>query len=255
MDILICVKRVPATGAKIRLTEDEQAIDTRNLGFAISPHEECAVEAAVQLAEEYGGKTTVLTLGPPESAAQLREALAMGIDAAILLETDGRDWEPMATATAIADAIKSQQVAGKSFDLLLFGHESADAGGYQVGVRVAYAFNWPIVTGAKSIEVDGGKVTVKRESASGWEVFEVPLPAVITVKEGLNLPRYPSLPGRMRAKRKQIEQLAPSSPTSEGLEKIRLLVPPEDESTAHILGNGPAAAPNVIKILKDLGLV
>lgn len=254
MDILVCIKRVPATGAKIVLTEDAQEIETRNLGFAVSPHEECAVEEAVQLADKHGGTTTVLTLGSTDSTEQLREALAMGINEAILLETDGRDWAPMATARAIIAAIKALQAAGKHFDLLLFGNESADAGGYQVGVRVAYALNWPIVTGVKRLDVKGDKIIVRREAGGGWEVFELPLPAVVSVKEGINLPRYPSLPGRMRAKKKAIEQIKPVK-TESGLEKVRLLVPAEDTSSARILGEGPAVAPNVIEVLQALGLV
>ncbi|MEM7030074.1 MAG: electron transfer flavoprotein subunit beta/FixA family protein [Chloroflexota bacterium] len=254
MDILVCVKRVPATGAKIVLTEDGQAIDTRNLGFAVSPHEECAVEEAVRLTEKHGGDATVLTLGEEASIEQLREALSMGINDAILLETDGRDWQPISTANAIIDAIKVQQAAGKNFDLLLFGNESADSGGYQIGIRVAYAFDLPIVTGVKSIEIEGDKAVAKREAGSGWEVFEVDLPAVITVKEGINLPRYPSLPGRMRAKKKPIERIEPNQ-SEGGLEKIQLHVPQEEVTSAQILGDGPAAAPKVVQILKELGLV
>ena len=123
MDILVCVKRVPAPGTRIVLTADEQAIETKNLGFAISPHEECAVEEAVQLKEKHGGTTTVLTLGTAVSDEQLRGAMAMGVDEAILLETDGQDWQPIATAKAIVSAIQ-----GRKFDMLLFGNESADAG-------------------------------------------------------------------------------------------------------------------------------
>ena len=254
MEILVCVKRVPATGAKIVLTADSQAIETRNLGFAVSPHEECAVEEAVQLSEKHGGNTTVLTLGEEASIEQLREALSMGINEAILLETDGQDWEPMATANAIIKAIKTQQADGKNFDLLLFGNESADSGGYQIGMRVAYAFDLPIVTGVKNIQIEDGRVIAKREASGGWEVFEVDLPAVITVKEGINLPRYPSLPGRMRAKRKPITRIEPVQ-SGGGLEKVQLQVPVEEDSRAQILGDGPDAAPKVVGILKELGLV
>ncbi|MEP7359521.1 MAG: electron transfer flavoprotein beta subunit/FixA family protein, partial [Anaerolineales bacterium] len=135
MNILVCVKRVPATGAKISLTADEQDIDTRYLGFTISPHEECAVEEAVRLIEAKGGSSVVLTLGPDAAAEQLRDAMALGMDRGLLLETDGRDWDAGATAAAIVDAVRAEQAAGTQFDLILFGNESADSGGYQVGVR------------------------------------------------------------------------------------------------------------------------
>ena len=109
MNILVCVKRVPATGSKIVLTADSQDIDTRYLGFTISPHEECAVEEAVRIVEAQGGSSTVLTLGPEAAAEQLRDAMALGIDNAILLETDGRDWDAGATAGAIVAAIRTER--------------------------------------------------------------------------------------------------------------------------------------------------
>src|SRR5580704_16370077 len=104
MEILVCVKRVPMVGGKIVLTDDGQDVDTRLSGFTISPHEECAVEEAVQIVERLGGSVTVLTLGPPEAADQLRDALALGANVGVLLDAHGRDWGPIATAHAIASA-------------------------------------------------------------------------------------------------------------------------------------------------------
>jgi electron transfer flavoprotein beta subunit len=251
MNILVCVKRVPATGAKITLTEDEQEIDTRYLGFTISPHEECAVEEAIRLKEAHGGATTVLTLGPEAATEQLRFALAQGMDRAILLETDGSDWGPQATAQAIVEAIRAQP---QPFDLLLFGNESADSGGYQVGIRVAQALDLPCVTGIKALEIKNGAAIAKREAPGGWEVYEAPLPAAFTVKEGINLPRYPSLPGRLRAKKAQIEQTNPQC-RDDGLEKVRLKTPVEQHKGAEILGYGPEAAPKVVEVLKKMGVL
>ena len=108
MNVLVCVKRVPLTGGKIVLTADERAIETRHLGFTISPHEECGVEEAVRIVEAGGGSVTVLTLGPPEAEEQLRDAMAIGADRAILLETDGADWDPEATAAALVEAIQAE---------------------------------------------------------------------------------------------------------------------------------------------------
>ena len=135
MNVLVCVKRVPETGARITLTPDAQAIDTTLLGFTISPHEECAVEEALRITEQHGGSTTVLTLGPPGALEQLQNALAMGVGSGVLLETDGSDWNAEETAAAIAEAIGTRP---EPFDLLLFGNEAADSGDYQVGVRVAH---------------------------------------------------------------------------------------------------------------------
>jgi electron transfer flavoprotein beta subunit len=201
MNILVCIKRVPDTGAKIVLTEDQRRIETRYLGFTMSPHEECAAEEAVRLIEKHGGESTVLTLGPAEAIEQLRAALSIGIDKAVLLETDGNDWDAMAASQAIGDAVEAMRKEGTEFELLLFGNESADSGGYQVGIRVAAALNLPVVTGIKELEIRDGFAVAKRDGGDGWEVYEAPLPAVVTIKEGINVPRYPSLPGRMRAKR------------------------------------------------------
>ena len=142
--VLVCVKRVPLTGGKITLTEDAQAIETRHLGFTISPHEECGVEEAVRLIEAHGGESVVLTLGPSEAEEQLRDAMALGIDRAIHLVSDGEEWDPQATASAILEAVRADEAANGPFDLVFFGNEAADSGGYQVGIRVATALGRPL---------------------------------------------------------------------------------------------------------------
>jgi electron transfer flavoprotein beta subunit len=251
MNVLVCVKRVPLTGGRIVLTDDEQAIQTRHLGFTISPHEECGAEAAVRLVEQHGGSSTVLTLGPPEAEEQLRDVMAIGVDRAIHLVTDGGEWDPQATAAAIVDAIRSEP---EPYDLILFGNESADAGNYQVAIRVGQALGVPCVTGVKGLAVMGATVRCEQEVAGGRDVYIVPLPAVLTVKEGLNLPRYPSVPGRLRAKRKPVASCTPTRAESR-LEMIRLVVPPGSGKQAEILGHGPEAAPAVVGVLSELGLV
>jgi len=248
--ILVCVKRVPMTGGRMVLTDDAQALETKHLGFTISPHEECAVEEAVRLVEANGGEAVVLTLGPEEAVEQLRDAMAIGADRAIHLVSE-EEWDAQATAAAIVDAIAAD---GGGFDLLLFGNESADAGGYQVGIRVAHALGLPAVTGIKGIAVEEGRVRCEQESGGGRDVYELPLPAVVTVLEGLNLPRYPSVPGRLRAQRKPVASSAPERPASR-LQKVRLVVPEGEAKQAEILGEGAAAAPRVVEVLRGLGVV
>lgn len=255
MNILVCVKRVPATGGRIVLTADGSEIDTRFLGFTVSPHEECAVEEAVRIVEAGGGSSTVMTLGPAAAEDQLRDAMAIGIDRGVLLETDGRDWDPVATARALTDAIRTQEAANGPFDLILFGNESADSGGFQVGIRVAAALGRPIVTGIKSLQPGDGRVVARREGqGGGWETFELALPAVVSVKEGLNLPRYPSVPGRLRARKKEIERSRPE-PQPGGLEKVVLRLPKTEVTQADVIGQGPAAAPAVVDLLERLGVL
>jgi electron transfer flavoprotein beta subunit len=255
VNILVCVKRVPATGGTIVLTSDQQEIDTRYLGFTISPHEECAVEEAVRIVEAQGGSVTVLTLGPVAAEEQLRDAMAIGAERAILLETDGGDWDPIATSGAIVDAIRADEAAGQRFDLLLFGNEAADTGDYQVAVRVAVALDLPCVNGIKGLEVRDGRAVARREAAGGgWEVYEVSLPAVIALKEGINLPRYPSVPGRLRARKKEIARPVPERRPG-GLPKLRLRLPEERGTTAEVLGSGPEAAPAVVELLTRIGVL
>jgi electron transfer flavoprotein beta subunit len=245
VNIAVCVKRVPLTGGKIVLEETERAIQTRHLGFTISPHEECGVEEAVRIVEAQGGSVLVLTLGPPEAEEQLRDALALGADRAILLETDGGDWDPEATAAALVEAIEPEAP-----DLVIFGNESADSSGFQVGIRVAHALDRPVVTGLKALAVEDGHVRGRQESG---DVYRVPLPAVVTVKEGINLPRYPSVPAKLRARRKPVERRTPAA-REPRLEMVRLVVPEGRGRQAEVLGEGPSAAPAVVEVLQRLGV-
>jgi electron transfer flavoprotein beta subunit len=276
MNILVCVKRVPQTGGRIVLTADGQAIDTKFLGHTISPHEECGVEEAVRIVEKESGSTAVLTLGPAGAEEQLRDSMAIGIDRAILLETDGTEWDPVSTAGVIAETIEAQEAANGEFDLILFGNEAADTGDFQVGVRVATALARPIINGIKEIWFSDSRreVFARREAPDGgWETYDLPLPAVLGVKEGLNLPRYPSVPGRLRAKKKEVErvQLGASPSGALGLgagedasgtdsaipgpTKRRLRLPAEERTAAEVIGQGPEAAPAVVDLLQRIGVL
>jgi electron transfer flavoprotein beta subunit len=251
--VLVCVKRVPFTGGKMVLAADAMALETKHLGFTISPHEECGVEEAVRLIEANQGESVVLTLGPPEAVEQLRDAMALGIDRAIHLQTDRSEWDAEAAAGAIVEAIRADEAASGPFDLILFGNESADAAGFQVGIRVARELARPCVTGLKAISVQGGKVRCEQEADGARDVYEVPMPAVLTVKEGLNLPRYPSVPGRMRAAKKPVTATSPARPAPR-LELVKLVVPAGKGRRAEVLGNGVAAAAAVVEMLRKAGL-
>ena len=250
MRILVCIKRVPAPGARIVLSEDGRSIDTKLLSFTVSPHEECAVEEAVRLAEVSGGEVTVLTLGPSEAEEQLRSALAVGAHEAVLIPTDGSDWDPISTASAITSATRSLEAADGQFDLILFGNESADAGGYQVGIRVAHALGRPVVSGIKGIEVEDGSVRLRRESVSGSEIYSLPLPAVVAVREGINLPRYPTLKGRLNAKKVEVQRIEEPNVGS-GQALVRLETPPQEVSETTILADAEA----VVDVLEELQVV
>jgi electron transfer flavoprotein beta subunit len=248
--ILVAVKRVPITGGKMVLTEDAQALETKHLGFTISPHEECAVEEAVRIVEASGGDVVVLTLGPDEAEEQLRDCMAIGADRGILLETQGEEWDAQATAAAIVEAIRAE---AEPFDLLLFGNESADTANYQVGIRVAHALGLPVVTGLKKIELRDRSALCERDVGGARDVYETTLPAVLTVLEGLNLPRYPSVPGRLRAKQKPLARTSVTPPAPQ-LERLRLLAPEGQGTRAEVLGEGAEAATRVVEVFRELGV-
>jgi len=264
MDILVCVKRVPTVGGSITLTADRRAIDAKMSGFTITPHEECAVEEGVRLAERFGGSVTVASLGAVESEEQLRSCLALGASAAVLVETaPGAETGPIATATALHSV-----AANGRFDLVLLGNEASDTGDYQVGVRLAHLLGWPVATGIKTLALadSGASAEASRTYRGVLETFSLPLPCVVTVKEGINLPRYPSLPGRLRAKRAAITRLpvaaalpgpGPSAETrpAEDLRMTSLRVPDAPKKQATVLGHGAEAVPALVSVLAELGVI
>lgn len=256
MEILVCIKRVPGSGASVTIADDGQTVDTRHLSFTIGPHEECAVEEAVSIIESRGGSVTVLAVGDKESDEQLRYAMSMGADHAVRVDVgSGEVPDPQATAAAIAQAVRDLESDGRSFDLILFGNESADAGHYQVGIRVAHMLELPVVGGVKGVDVGEGStdkiVWLRRPVTDGVEVYEVRLPAAAAVKEGLNLPRYPSMPGRLRAARARIDVVRVDVEAG-GLQMVRLRLPEPTHAETVILGKGPEAAPAVADVLEEL---
>ena len=255
MRVLVCVKRVPAPGAKINVTADGQSVDTANLGFTMSPHEECGVELAVQLVEQHGGESHVLTLGIAEADEQCRYAASIGVNKATLVSVDSMDWDPQRTAAALTDAVRAIEAEDGPFDLIVMGNESADTGGFQVGVRVARALDRPIVQGLKGVELsnDGSSFVCRREIDAGSEVYELPLPAVVGVKEGITWPRYPTMRGRLASKKLDVSVVS-SDIDPGGQSKVRLVRPEEQVSDTIILGDGPEAAEKVVELLKELGL-
>jgi len=256
MEILVCVKRVPTVGGAITLTADRRAIDTKASGFTISPHEECAVEEAVRLVERFGGSVTVVSLGPVEAEEQLRSCLALGASAAVLVETaPGAETGPIATAAAL----HSVAVTG-AYDLVLLGNEASDTGDYQVGIRLAHLLGRPVATGIKAISVsgDGSSLSASRTYRGVVETFTLPLPCVVTVKEGINLPRYPSLPGRLRAKRATITRVPveTAAPTAvSDVRMLRLRVPDAPKKQATVLGRGAGAVPALVEVLAEIGVI
>lgn len=254
-DVLVCIKRVPDLGGEITLTPDGMGVDDSALGHTVSPHEECAVELAIQVAKDTDGQATVLTVGSGDAVEQLRNALALGCTGAVLVEADAAAYGPADVAAAIAEVVRSHQEAGTPYDLVLLGNDASDTGDFQVGIRLAYLLDRPVVAGVSTVEVDGDRLVARGSSPDGGtEIYEVALPAVATVMEGGVEPRYPSIPGRMKAKKVKIEEVAPTgSPVGSG--RVRLKLPPSQPSQVEMLGEGPQAAPAVVDLLEKLGVL
>jgi len=247
-NVLVCIKRVPDAAGEVLLTADEQALDARFVGFTVSAHENCAVELAVRI-----GDATVLSLGPADTVEQLRGALGVGAKAAVLIEADPVGYGPADIAREIAAVVKAHEAEGKTYDLILLGNDAADTGDFQVGIRLAYELGRPVVNGVRTVAVAGDVATARGDGIDGVETYEVPLPAVVTVLEGGVEPRYPTITGRMKAKKTPIETVEPRN-QPRGPERVRLTLPPAQPSTVDVLGEGPDAAAAVVDLLQRLGV-
>ncbi|WP_299520205.1 electron transfer flavoprotein subunit beta/FixA family protein [uncultured Serinicoccus sp.] len=253
-DVLVCVKRVPDTSGEVVLSADGSGVDGRYAGYTMSSHEECAVEIAVSVAGDTGGSVTVLTLGDDDSVEQLRAALAVGADEAVRIDAPADDYGPADVAAAIAEVVRARESEGRPFDLVLVGNDAADTGDHQVGIRLAHLLDRPVVAGAQEVAVIGDRLDVRSSVSGPTEVFDVPLPAVLTVWEGGVEPRYPNISGRMKAKKARVEVLEPSGvPQGSGRLGLRVLPPPA--SNVEVLGEGKAAAPRLVDVLRELGVV
>jgi electron transfer flavoprotein beta subunit len=252
--VLVCIKRVVDSSGEVVLTEDAQAVDGRFAGFTTSAHEECAIELAVQAAAATGGSATALTLGEADAVEQLRTALALGCTSATLVVADPSRLGPADVAREIAAVVRDHAAAGEGHDLVLLGNDAADSGDFQVGIRLAYELGWPVVNGVSTLTVEGDEVVASGEGPDGRETYRVPLPAVVTILEGGVEPRYPGVPGRLRAKKIPIEERALAT-ESTGPKRVRLLLPPAQPSDVQILGTGAEAAPAVVDLLETLGVL
>lgn len=254
VDVLVCVKRVPDSTSEIVLTEDGQAVDGRYAGFTMSQHEQCAVELAVRTAAGTGGAATVLTLGDADAVEQLRAALAVGCTAATHVVADSQQLGPADVAREIAAVVRDHEAAGRPHDLVLLGHDAADTGDFQVGIRLAYELGRPVVNGVTVVSVEDGVLTASGDGPDGHETYRVPLPAVVTVLEGGVEPRYPTVPGRMKAKKVPVEERTLAG-TPAGPARVRWSLPPAAPSDVQVLGKGPEAAPAVVDLLEQLGVL
>ncbi|NDI34755.1 electron transfer flavoprotein subunit beta/FixA family protein [Chengkuizengella sediminis] len=200
MNIMVCLKQTFDTEDKIIIREGQISED--GVKFIINPYDEYALEEAIRLKEQFGGSVTAISVGPTRVESALRTALAMGADQAILIDDERLFGDEFTTSKVLAAVLKQQE-----FDLILGGYMSVDNGAAQGGARLAEELDLPHIYAAIKVEVNGSQVEVQRDVEGDIEVIEAELPLLITAQQGLNEPRYPSLPGIMKAKKKPIQHI------------------------------------------------
>jgi electron transfer flavoprotein beta subunit len=204
MKIVVLVKQVPDSGAERNLRADDNTVDRAAANNVINEMDEYAIEEALKLREAHGGEVTVLTMGPERAAESIRKALSMGPDKAIHVVDDAlRGSCALATSAVLAAAIRTVEP-----DLVIAGAESTDSGGQVMAHMIAERLGVAALTGARKLTVDGATLTIERQTEEGYEVVTAAAPAVVSVWDTINEPRYPSFKGIMEAKKKPVTTLS-----------------------------------------------
>ena len=244
MKIAVCIKRVPEMDVRFKIAPTGASVDETGLKWDMSDFDGYAVEAALQMTEKLGsGEVVVLTVGPDAAQETLRKALSMGATRAVHLKADPIPFDNFAIARALA-----AELQGGGYDLILFGKMSIDSSNGAVGPIAAELLNLPCVAAASKLEVTNGKGTARRELEGAAELLEFPLPAVVSIDEGVARPRYPSLKGIMAAKKKPLE-VKPAQLGDVRMTVSTMALPPE-RPPGRILGEGVAAVPELVRLLQ-----
>jgi electron transfer flavoprotein beta subunit len=242
--IAVCVKRVPDMDVRFRIGADNASVEEAGLKFDLNDFDAWGVEAALRLKDaNAGSEVTVISLGPDVVQETIRKALSMGADRGIQLKTDKVPFDGLAIAKALSAELKTG-----GFDLILFGKMSPDSANGVVGQMVAELLGLPCVTAISSLEIAGGNGKAKRELEGAQEIVEFPLPAVLTVDEGLNQARLPSLKGIMAAKKKPLEVKPAQLPQPQVV--VRKLELPAERKAGRVVGEGAAAVPELVRLLQ-----
>ncbi|NQV30137.1 MAG: electron transfer flavoprotein subunit beta/FixA family protein [Candidatus Marinimicrobia bacterium] len=246
MKIVVCVKQVPDTETKIVISGDGLSIDPGDVKYVMNPYDEYAIEEALRLREAAGeGEVIVLTLGSEDAQSVMRSAMAMGADSGILLRSDNSALaDGLSVAKALANEIKTLDA-----DLILAGKMAIDGYGHQVATMLGELLGLPVLPTAKSLEIVNGVATIQRDIEGGRETLSAKTPCVITAEKGLNDPRYPALKGIMQAKRKPLD-IKDVTLIDEGIQILEMSYPAK-KPEGRIVGEGPEAAAELVKLLRD----
>ena len=249
MDIVVCLKQVPDTESQIKIAGDGKSIDTGDIKWVMNPYDEFGVEEALRLKEKFGGEVTVVSAGPARVVESLRTALAMGADKAVHIEVD-EDPDALTTAELLAAAVKEL-----SYDLVFCGQRAVDNDQAQVGSALAELLGIPQVSLVTKAEVaeDASKVTANRPIEGQTLIIEASLPALLTAQKGLNEPRYASLPGIMKAKKKPMDKKDPGAlGVSLGSKVEVLAITPPPERAAGKIIDGETAEEKAVELVRLL---
>jgi electron transfer flavoprotein beta subunit len=242
--IAVCIKRTPDSESRFRIAASSTSIDETGLKFDIDDFASYAVEVALQLNEKQGpGETVAYAVGPDVVQETLRKAMSMGVDRAVQLKTDAVPYDGLAVAKALAAELESG-----GYDLILFGKHAFDTSAGIVGTATAELLGVSCVTAATKLDIANGRGTARRELEGVAEIVEFPLPAVVTIDEGIARPRYPSLKGIMSAKKKPLE----TKPAQLGDVRVTVksMALPPDRPPGRIIGEGTAAVPELVRLLQ-----
>ena len=257
MEIVVLVKQVPDTEALVQIADDGASIKTQDIKWVMNPYDELAVEEALRIREAQGGTVTILSTGTQKAQETIRTALAMGADKGVLVsDPEAEDSDSLGTAKILAAALKDIP-----YDLIIAGQRAVDADNYQVGAAVAEMLSIPQISLVIKAELSDGKIRCTRVIEGGTVVLEAGLPALFTTQRGLNEPRYASLPGIMKAKKKPLEvkTLADigvdAATVGAGSRKLKiksLKTPPERQAVRMVEGETPTqTAAELVKILHE----
>jgi electron transfer flavoprotein beta subunit len=248
MNIAVCLKQVVTRDWQVRVDDSKTWIRDQDASFELNEPDAYALEEALRLKEKHGGEVVAVSAGPARVTQALREALARGADRAIHVEGDAL---ARADAFAIADALASA-LKGEKLDLILTGLQSDDQGFAQVGVILAERLAMSHATIIMDVQVQDGKLRVKRELESGWfQWVAMPLPAVLTIQSGINQLRYATLKGIMAAKKKEIRKVTPAQAPPPPQRISRLYFPEKARKTQMIGGSAAEAAKDLVKRLRE----